>query len=380
MAQINKPKILQILPQEEYFSSTSGGAIATWVKECFYQKDVFNITVCTPKAEDYFPNFKVLKLPINWGIMLGKKLGGKLGHHLQYNLYIVLASIFARFKSFDIIHIHNRPTYVFIAKKLNPKAKVILHMHNDHVLSLNKRQVLNLKKSCDLIISVSNYIQNNIILHFKKNDSNIYDICKVCFNGTNPSKFKVISNIKNENSLLFIGRLLPEKGIKQLMEAVLLVSEKIPEIKLVIAGNSGFGHMDDTLFVKSLKQIAKKKTTTFQFLGYISHEKVPDLFKKTSLYIVPSIWNEPFGIVVLEGMASKIPMIVSNKGGIPEITGNTIISLDCNNIELLAEKIIYALEHKKEMKEYAQKAYKRYINNFTWQHVQNNYITIIKEL
>ncbi len=380
MYQRNKYKILQIIPNEEYFSPINGGAITTWVKECFSNYNDFSITICTPTSPDYYKDYNLIKLPVSVFIKFGQLINGKLGHHLKYNSYPLLAGLIAKIKNYNIIHIHNRPTYIPLIKRLNKNAKIILHMHNDHILSLNSKQLKQLNNNVDMIISVSSYIQNGIIKIMKRNNIDIASKCKILYNGADHEKFTPINNINNNNHILFVGRLIPEKGIKQLMEACIIASEKITDLKLKIVGSAGYGKLNDTPFISSLKTLATRKQNIFEFMGYIPHDKIPELFNQSSLYVIPSVWNEPFGIVVLEGMATKTPMIVSNKGGIPEIAKDTIIMADCNNVEELSNKIIYALSHKKEMKNLAEKAYDRFINNFSWKHIQNNYKKIIIDL
>lgn len=374
-----KTKILQILPQEEYFSPTNGGAIATWVKECFYRNSKYEILICTPKADDYFNGFSLIKIPVKGFIKLGKKINGILGHHLKYNSYPILAAIIVKLKGIDIIHVHNRPTYIPIIKRINPKTKVILHMHNDHILGLNKKQIIELHKYSDKIISVSEYIQQGIIKKGLEYNVDLKSKCVILLNGSNPDHFIKQTPAQNYN-LLFIGRLNESKGIKQLILATLKVIKKIPDVKLIIAGSAGFGKMKDTPFVRSLKKLTENYIQNFNFLGYVNHDEIPNLFNDIALYCIPSVWNDPCPLAVIEGMASGIPMVVSNKGGIPELVGDTAIKTNCENIDELANNILFALNNKKEISALAEKAYNRFINNFTWEHVQNNYYKIIEQL
>jgi len=376
---MSKAKILQVLPQEEYYSPKNGGAITTWVREFSAELTEYQTTVCAPYSDTPYKktNLKQIKTKFVKGI--AKYLNNKIGHHLKYNTYVVLVGLFARLNKYKIIHVHNRPNYIPIIKRLNPQAKVMLHMHNDHVLGLNNKQVNELYNSCDQIISVSNYIQKGILKKGAEYHLDFKPKCAVLLNGSNPKHFVRTKPAKN-NQILFIGRLDETKGVKQLIKAVLLVKEKIPTIKLIIAGSAGFGKMADSLFVKSLKEITKDDKENFNFLGYVDHNDVPKLFKETALYAIPSIWNDPCPLSVIEGMASGIPMIVGDKGGIPEEVADTALKINCEDVEKLTETIIYAFENKTEMKLLADKAYSRFIDNFTWKHVTENYINIINNI
>ncbi|WP_075602792.1 glycosyltransferase family 4 protein [Saccharicrinis aurantiacus] len=372
-------KLLHILPQEEYFSPVNGGAIATWVKDFSNELLGVETIVFAPYSKKHYLSFKTKRARINLIRIMGKILKGKIGHHLVYNTYVVYGALYARLKGFKLIHVHNRPTYIAIIKRLNPSATVMLHMHNDHILGLNSKQLKELNQYCDHIISVSEYIQNGIIRKGLEHNFILKNKCSVLLNGCNPEHFRK-QLPTNNNTLLFIGRLTPEKGIKELIQATVIIQKKIPNIKLLIAGSAGFGQMNDSPFVAELKEFATKGKDKIKFLGYIEHHKVPDLFKQVGLYCIPSIWNDPCPLSVIEGMASGIPMIVGNKGGIPEEVGDTALKVNCEDSIELAKTIEYALNNRKEMNLLADKAYDRFINNFTWQHVSENYMQIINNL
>jgi spore coat protein SA len=374
-----KSKLLQILPQEEYFSYSNGGAISTWVKECFIDLKGFNTTVSTPCAKDYIKGFSLIKVPFGLFRKIGIILGGSLGHHFKYNLYIIYVAIFSYLFRYRLIHVHNRPTYIPILKKINPKAKVILHMHNDHILKLNKKQFVALSDAVDLIISVSNYIQKGIISKGKEFGIHVDSKCKVLLNGANANHFVKIDQITSKNNLLFVGRLNKNKGIKQLIEATLIAKQKIPDIKLKIAGSAGFGNLEDTPFVKEIKELASQSPESFDFLGYIKHSQVPELFKDSALYVIPSIWNDPCPLAVIEGMATGVPMIVGNQGGIPELVSDSALLIDCNRTKLLADAIVQILTDKKKAHALSTRAYNRFINQLTWQHVRKNFKLMINE-
>lgn len=369
---------LQILPQEEYFSPSNGGALSTWINECFI-KNKDQIVVIAPKSKDFIKNYRIFSIPTKVLKVIGSFLGGKLGHHIKYNFYVIIAALYSKARGFKIIHIHNRPTYVPIVKRINRKSHVILHMHNDHVLDLNEKQTRQLFNTASKIICVSEYIKSGIVKHGLLFNIDFSSQLEVLYNGANPNHFQKVE-IPDVNNLLFVGRLIASKGIQQLIEAVLIVLETLPDVQLFIAGSEGFGNLSDSKFVTLLKSMAKRKPQNIHFLGYVPHGEVPYLFKKSSIYIIPSIWNDPSPLAVLEGMASGIPMIVGDKGGIPEQVGDTAISIDCNNIELLAEKITFLLKDRKFGKDLAAKAYERFIQNFTWEDVQNNYSKIINTL
>lgn len=371
-------KILQVLPQEEYYSPAKGGAIATWVKDFSRQMTEYRTTVFAPYSR------KRISKPSSFGAgvamwqWLGRLIPGAVGHHIRYNVYVVWAAIYARIFGFDIIHVHNRPTYIPIIKRFNQHATVILHMHNDHVADLNAKQMRQLDLYSDIIISVSQYIENGIVEKGLSHGIDLKPRCNVLLNGSDASLFTRQKPAEN-STILFVGRLNESKGIKQLVQAVLEARKENPEVKLLVAGSSGFGNKAETPFETKVKAIASQDEGAVEFLGYVKHDDVPALFADIAIYCIPSVWNDPCPLAVLEGMASGIPMIVGNRGGIPEQVADTALCIDCDDISLLSQSILYLLNNRTAGAQMAESAYQRFILNFTWDKVCDRFREIMKK-
>lgn len=109
-------------------------------------------------------------------------------------------------------------------------------------------------------------------------------------------------------TLGFIGRLAPAKGVGMLLDALaLLVADNVP-VQLLIAGEG------DSDYVAQLKQQAEKLPVTF-----VGHQQPAEFFRQIDIAVVPSIWNEPLGRVVIEAMANGKPVVATPVGGIPEL-------------------------------------------------------------
>lgn len=108
---------------------------------------------------------------------------------------------------------------------------------------------------------------------------------------------------------LFVGRLSPEKGVDRLLHAW---SKLSPDRKLVIMG--------DGPNMESLKSLATKlNLNNVVFTGFLARNAQADVWKETAFSIVPSIWQEPFGMVVLEAWAKARPVVAHSIGALPEI-------------------------------------------------------------
>jgi len=109
-------------------------------------------------------------------------------------------------------------------------------------------------------------------------------------------------------NILFVGRFDPRKGLKYLLQAFPYILSRIPEARLIIVGRG---------VLKSLyKYYADSKVReAIHFAGYISPEMLPQYYATADVFVSPAIGQESFGIILLEAMASKKPIVASNIPG-----------------------------------------------------------------
>lgn len=244
---------------------------------------------------------------------------GYYNSHIDFFLYNVLKQI--KKKKYDIIVLENRPGYTIKIHSASPGSKIILHLHND-LLNSSTDNAHYIKSLLYRIITVSNYIKQRVdSIGGKENTA-------VCLNGIDLHVFqkeidrKLVRNsigiFDGDFVIVYSGRVMPEKGVKELLEGFKnLVS--IPNIKLLIVGGSFFGDSkSDNSYIKSLKQLVSEYSNRIIFTGFLPYKRIPELLKCADVGIVPSIWDEPCSLTSIEGMAAGLPMIVTRSGGIPE--------------------------------------------------------------
>jgi len=112
--------------------------------------------------------------------------------------------------------------------------------------------------------------------------------------------------------VLFVGTLAEAKGVHVLLEAFPPILRHVPDARLLIAGR---GPMENEL--RKLAT-ALDVSDSVQFLGFVERTKITDLYQRASVLVMPSVWNEQFGLVGPEALACGIPCVGSNSGGIPE--------------------------------------------------------------
>ena len=178
-------------------------------------------------------------------------------------------------------------------------------------------------------------------------------------------KFKKIPNAKaklhwtNRFVVLFVGRFIPEKGIKDLLDASQLWHKKIT---LAIAG---VGPMEEEI----KKHVLKNKQILF--LGAIDNHMLPLYYSASSLLIVPSINEEGFGRVIIEALACGLPVIGSNRGAILEAMDNSVGKLIDVNPKNIAHTVNYFYEHPSELESLSKNARSFAVQKYSEKNVED---------
>jgi len=143
-------------------------------------------------------------------------------------------------------------------------------------------------------------------------------------------------------NVLFVGRLEKEKGVHFLIQAMAMVREKLADARLLIAGEGGYR--------SALIEIVKSGGVhdIVSFLGWLEEEQLRLAYKKSRLLVLPSIWEEGQGMVLLEAGLMGRPVIASDIGGIKDVVRHgengllvppgDIVSLTSAILELLKDK------------------------------------------
>lgn len=191
-------------------------------------------------------------------------------------------------------------------------------------------------------------------------------------------KLKEKYNIKSNHVLLFVGRLIEFKGIEYLIDALGIVSNELPDLKLLIAGT---GNLE-----KQLKEKVRKSNLSsyVSFLGAVKHEDLIDYYNICDLLVLPSIFDkyghtETLGMVILEAMSCGKPVVASNIGGIPESVKNGyngLLTIPKNPTDI-ADKIIEALTQL-NLDEMSTRA-RQTARGYGWEEIGKKYEQVMKQ-
>ena len=157
--------------------------------------------------------------------------------------------------------------------------------------------------------------------------------------------------------LLCVGRLVPNKGVQYLLEALLQVRQVQPDVILTVAGDGA--HRPE------LERLCASLglTATVRFIGAQSRSALSDLYAKADLMVFPSL-SEVFPYVALEAAATGIPVVATSVGGVPEILGDGAFLVPPMDPEALAEGILTALSDRAAAAARAKLAQERYVARF----------------
>lgn len=157
----------------------------------------------------------------------------------------------------------------------------------------------------------------------------------------------------------FTGRLLQEKGLLSLIDAVEKINKFGQKIYLFIAGEGDLW-----------KEVNRRKSEYIIPLGYISHQEVFRLLDETDIYCLPSV-SEAFCGGVLEAVACKCYVITTSQGGSKELISTKELGtiIEANDSETVFHALEYCMGHREECRQAVEKSYNKLVNNYTWDNI-----------
>jgi glycosyltransferase involved in cell wall biosynthesis len=311
-----------------------------------------------------------------------------------YLTYALQAAKDLRSEKCDIVHIHTFSQFVPIIRALNPKIRIVLHMQCEWLTQLDRKMIESRLKKTDLVIGCSDYITEKIrrcFPQFAKRCQTVYNGVDVNYfakeNGNNTPKKNGIKR------LLFVGRVSPEKGVHVLLDAFQKVLKPYPQTQLKIVGPHGnlpfqfhLALSDDPKdsewksfysgnYVSHLRsKLSSSVTSHVSFTGSVPHRQLISFYKDADVFVFPSVWNEPFGMPIVEAMAAGVPVVSTRGGGIPEIVvdGKTGLLVERGDASALAEAILRLLSNENLREAIIRDAHERAVELLSWEKIVEN--------
>ena len=321
-------KISILLPYKENFSPTYPGAVSLFVfetsKKSIYRKNitVYGSTKLKKKFPIKYKNISLINIPLT----------------SQTKNYVNKFIKIEKEKNSSIIEIHNRPSYVKIISSQINKRVISLYFHNDPLSmdgskSINDRKFL--LKQCYKIIFNSNWSKKRFLQGLENKFVNSNKLA-VFYQSAEKGSLKLIYNKKKW--ITFVGKLNKAKGYDIFSKAIIRILNKNPQWKAKIIGDEK-------------REKIKLSHKNADILGFRKHEEVIKIFKKTSIAVACSRWEEPFGRTSLEASANGCAVIITNRGGLPETVTNAKIlkSLSVRNLEKSLNELIKKQDLRKKL-------------------------------
>lgn len=323
----------------------SKGGMATVISEIQDDKEL-----CQKYNIDIFESY------IDGGVMI----------RTIYSIYAFLLFCLTR-KGYDIYHIHmasrgstfRKGFYVHMAKKWGKK--VIVHIHGAQYMEFfeelserKKRKVVDVLKSADCVIALSDEWKRKFEAAFGLTN------CSVIENGIDLKRLERGQSdlVGTQKVFLMLGRLGERKGTYDLLDAVDIARNKIPDLKVYLAGDGEIEKIKEMVEKKKLQKYIK-------IVGWADFHTKLKLLKSCSTVILPS-YNEGLPMAILEGMATGKAIISTYVGAIPEvIKEENGILVKPGDIEGLSQAIIRCSTDIKMLRRMAEKNVKKIHDHFS---------------
>ena len=236
----------------------------------------------------------------------------------------------------DVVHTHIFDQFLPLLRRAAPNARLVLHMH-DHSQVLWDREVVGRHLSrADLVVGCSNFVAGHVRERFPHLAERVVAIPNAT---AIPDQHQHQTSYREETEILFAGRLSPDKGVHVLIDAFNRVHAEYPGTRLTLVGPTAvspwsfidpkgedplfselrrFYHGQDySAYLRTLPSPDAAKHV--RFVGAVPHPDMGRFYDDSDILVLPSIWNEPFGLPVIEAMARSIPVVTTTRGAFPEI-------------------------------------------------------------
>ena len=332
------PRLIHaLLPYKEHYTTQNAGAVAMVCHDMITSSAYGDTVHVFGRALDHDPISRpYTALAPNMNVLFGNNLG-------LARAYLNHLKTMARQP--DIIEVHGRCQVASYIARKRPDLKVVLVLHNDPrdmkaAKTASERKLLALHLSG--VYAVSRYLMTCF-----EEGLNGADLASLCRHIT-PHGVDLMDNIndviaKKQKTIVITGRMVPEKGMLEAAQALASVLHMHPEWSAHFIGAKHFAAASASPYERqvedALAPLNAKHANQAQSLGFVPLSVVRQEQAAASIAIVPSLWQEPAGRVVLEALSAGCALITTRRGGIPEYAEGRSLILDDVSSDTLAEAL-----------------------------------------
>tara|TARA_B100000579_G_scaffold118143_1_gene94974 strand:- start:931 stop:3036 length:2106 start_codon:yes stop_codon:yes gene_type:complete len=304
-------KIAILLPYKEKYTAKDAAAASIWVKDYLNGSRLKKETLVFGDLEK---NKKpITKNFINLDI-------SKINFRKNYSYTKKFHKLYEKF-NFEIVEIHNRPESLVYLLKRKMNCKFIFVYHNnpqDLRYSKTIDERLFILNNCHQIYFVSRWVMNKF---FEGLPYNYKNNCEILY----PAIKKLKKFPKKQKIIIFTGKLNSSKGYDIFGKAALKILQKFKDWNAYAIGNER-------------REVHSFNHKNYKILNWLPHNKILNFYKKSSISVVCSRWQEPFGRTAMESAAYGCATITSDRGGLKETFNTNLVLKNLNYLSL--EKII----------------------------------------
>jgi len=279
-------------------------------------------------------------------------------------------------KSCNLIHAHWTISglVALLVGKLYRKP-IVLTIHGSDINVLNKKFLLKLMNrfilsKVDNIIAVSPALKEKVIEMGILQEKLWY-----IPNGVDPNEFcPALDNFSIPQKMLWVGRISKEKGLHILIKAMKEILKEVPQAQLTLVG--------DGPERRNIEQMIKdyQLEEHIHLEGFRSHLEISRYFKISHIFVLPSI-REGFPLVILEALASGLPCVASDVGGVKAViedgvNGYLVSPSDAKDFSL---KVVELMSNPDLMKEMGENARKKIVDHYSWDSIADRTIALYNQ-
>ncbi|WP_438448210.1 glycosyltransferase family 4 protein [Gorillibacterium sp. sgz5001074] len=296
---------------------------------------------------------------------------------------------------YQIIQVENRPRLAQSLKKAFLGKPVWLSLHSltfVHPRRISSRELEAVFRRVDRIVANSHFLQEELAKRVPSCRSKIV----VNHLGVRTDQFQPRWTEEGERLrtaklqeiglagkkvVLYVGRLVELKGVHHLLRAFAQVVEREPEAVLVVVGSAFYGSKRLTPYVRRLHLLGNKLPANVLFVPYVPHDRIQDWFRLADVAVVPSPRKEAFGLVNIEAMATGVPVVAAEAGGLKEIVvhGTTGFLAPVSRLEeTIAGHLLALLGDEPLRRALGQAGAARVQEHFTWEAAAGRWLELVR--
>ena len=361
----------------ETFTPTSSGALATTIFECcrVAEREGKHPTVISIRSKDPSFDWPHLHLvdpsepPADGIKLLAARAEKKLLQHRHFKYRLFLGRVVQTIKKHDLasrpLVLMNDPETAVHLRRCFPNAFILHWFFNQMEARPRYREqfgaAANVHAACSDF--TSRYVSEYYGLQGKQPVHTLY------IAADNRAYHPAERLPEGLPILNFVGRTGPEKAPDLFLKAALRMAKRTKAFRLQLIGSNHWGRLEMNEYQRMLSDLAEeleRQGIEVRRPGHISRPALPAELRKAHIHVTTSRWDEPFGLVTCEGMATGLATIGSRTGGTPEIIGEEGLLFERDSEEGLAEHMIRLVTDEALRTEYGKRARARVLQ-FNWE-------------